>query len=51
MEGRSDLEPSDLHVKDMGRDTQVRDAVRNEGGVEPTHHARGSGEANELRRV
>ena len=28
----------------MGRDTQVRDAVRNEGGVEPTHHARGSGE-------
>ena len=27
------------------------DAVRNEGGVKPTHHARGSRENNELRRV
>ena len=35
----------------MIRDTQVRDAVRNEGGVEPTHHARGSGETNDLCRV
>ena len=33
----------------MERDTQVRDAVRNEGGVKPTHHARGSRETNELR--
>ena len=46
-----DLEPSDIHGEDMGRDTQVRDAVRNEGGVKPTHYARGSREANELRRV
>ena len=43
----SDLEPNDLHGKDMGRDTQVLDPVRNEGGVEPTHHTRGSREANE----
>ena len=35
----------------MGRDTQVWDAVHNEGGMKPTHHARGSGENNELRRV
>ena len=32
----------------MERDTQVRDAVRNEGGVEPTHHARGSGEKSSV---
>ena len=31
----------------MGRDTQIRDAVRNESGVEPTHHARGSRETTE----
>ena len=31
----------------MGRDTQVRDAVRNEGGFKATHHARGSGETND----
>ena len=35
MEGGSDLEPSNLHGEDMGRDTQIRDAVRNEGGVDP----------------
>ena len=45
------MEPSDLHRKDMRRDTQVRDAVRNEGGVDPTHYARGSGDAYELLRV
>ena len=44
------MEPSDLHGKDMGSDTQVRYAVRNEGGVKPTHHARGSKETNELRK-
>ena len=31
----------------MGRDTQVRDAVCNEGGFKPTHHARGFGETND----
>ena len=35
----------------MGRDTQIRDAVHNEGGTKPTHHARGSGENFELCRV
>ena len=35
----------------MERDTQIRDEVRNEGGVKPTHHARGSRETNKLRRV
>ena len=28
----------------MGRDTQIRDAVHSEGGIKPTHHARGSRE-------
>ena len=27
----------------MGRDTKIRDAVHNEGGIEPTHYARGPG--------
>ena len=40
-----------LMEKDVGRDTQIRDAVRNEGGFEPTHHARCSRETDELRRV
>ena len=30
---------NDLHGEDMGRDMQIRDAVRNEVGVKPTHHA------------
>ena len=43
---QNDLESSNLHGEDMGRDTQIRDAVRNEGGVEPNHQARGSKETN-----
>ena len=35
----------------MGRDTKIRDAVRNEGGVESAHYARGSRETDELHRV
>ena len=33
----SSLEPSGLHGEDWGRDTKIRDAVRNEGGVESAH--------------
>ena len=36
---RGSLEPSELHRKVMGRDTKIRDAVHNEGGIEPTHYA------------
>ena len=36
---RGNLEPSELHGKVMGRDTKIRDAVQNEGGIEPTHYA------------
>ena len=35
----------------MGRDTQIGNAVHNEDGIKPTHHARGSGDNNELHRV
>ena len=33
------LEPSEFHGKIMGRDKAIWDAVHNEGGIEPTHHA------------
>ena len=35
----SDMEPSGLHREDLRCDIQVREAVRNEGGVGSTHHA------------
>ena len=36
---RSNLEPSKLHGEILGRDKAIWDAVHNEGGIEPTHHA------------
>ena len=36
---RGNLEPSEFHGKIMGRDKAIWDAVHNEGGIEPTHHA------------
>ena len=37
-----DLEASGLHEENLGCATQVRNAVRKEGGVVTTHHALGS---------
>ena len=36
---RSNLESSKLHGEILGRDKAIWDAVHNEGGIEPTHHA------------
>ena len=34
---RSNLEPSELHGKIVGRDTTIWDTIHNEGGIESTH--------------
>ena len=47
----SSLNSSGLHGEDLGRDTKIRDAVRNDGGVESAHYARGSRETDGLHRV
>ena len=50
-EDGSNLDPSGLHGEDLARDTKIRDAVRNEGGVKSTQYARSSRETNELQRI
>ena len=47
----SSLQPSGRHGEGLGGDTKIRDAVRNEGGVESAHYARGSRITDQLHRV
>ena len=40
------MDPSDLHEKDLGCDSQTRLAIRDEIGAESTHYACGLREIN-----